>query len=732
MFDTETTLNPQDQALLFGFYRVCRLQEGKYQCIEEGILHADELPDDRLEIIKRFKNAFGSEVVDDDCDENIHLYGRSEFIKHVFFDAIRNRALIVAFNAPWDISRLSIGHKTGKNRAWTLVLDQRISNKTFKLEANPERPCMRVTSKDAKAAFYSLTKPWRPEEWPTYKDGDKVRMVCRVLDLHTLAWSLFNENYSLKRACEELKTAHQKFDHDPRGTVTTEELEYGRQDVRCSVDVLNALKEEFDRHPIELHPDKAVSPASVGKSYLRAMNIIPPKEKFNIPDKIQGIASQAFFGGRAECGIRKTPVPVVVTDFSSQYPTINSLLGNWKVLTAESVTFEVDTDQVCSFVDQITLEKCFDQKSWPQMKFFALVHPKGDIVPVRAEYNDDGVTKNIGTNYLTSKKPIWLSGPDVIASKLLTGKTPHIKKAIRMIPHGQQAGLAEFLKLRGMVEVDPRKQDLFQIMVEQKEVYKESNKALAYFLKICANSTSYGMFFELTPQKLFKPVKVNVFSGQHSHERAVSTLEKRGEWYFPPIASLITGGAHLFLAMLERCVTDKGGHYLFCDTDSMCVVASRNGGPVPCPNEPEIKALSWPDVREIVERFKSLNCYDPLKVPNSILKVEKVNFDGGHQVDLFGYAISTKRYVLYRHDSRGNILILDAKAHGLGYLYPPKDNLGENPDDDWVLEAWHWVLQGEVARPGPNPEWFSLPGDDADDGEHSGCAWKIKGIHETV
>jgi len=32
------------------------------------------------------------------------------------------------------------------------------------------------------------------------------------------------------------------------------------------VDVLNALKQEFDRHPIDLHPDKAVSPASVGKA----------------------------------------------------------------------------------------------------------------------------------------------------------------------------------------------------------------------------------------------------------------------------------------------------------------------------------------------------------------------------------------------------------------------------------------------------------------------------------
>jgi hypothetical protein len=532
--------------------------------------------------------------------------------------------------------------------------------------------------------------------------------VFRVLDLHTLAWALYNETYSLKNACEALRTKNRKFDHDPTGKVTIEELEYARQDVRCTVDVLNALKKEFDRHPIELHPDKAVSPASIGKAYLRAMGILPPKEKFAVPDYIQGIASQAYFGGRAECRIRNTPVPVVLTDFSSQYPTINSLLDNPAVLIAESLTFEDATAEVRKFVEEITLDDCFNQTYWKKMKFFARIRPDRDVVPVRAEYNDGGITKNIGVNYLTSPDPVWISGPDVVASKLLAGKAPKIEKAIRIVPHGKQKGLRP-TNLRGMVEVDPRKDDLFRVMVEQKQVHKESNDALSYFLKICANSTSYGMFYELTPEKLFKPVKVKVFSGEHSHEQTVTTREKQGEWYFPPIAALITGGAHLLLAMLERCVTDKGGHYLFCDTDSMCIVASRTGGWVACPNEPRIKALSWAQVKEIADRFASLNCYDRRKVPGSILKIEKVNFDNDKQIELFGYCISAKRYVLYRYDTHGNIVIVDAKAHGLGYLYSPKDAVKRDPNGDWILEVWHWVLEGEVARPRPIPKWFSLP-----------------------
>src|SRR5713101_1143200 len=290
VFDTETTLDPKEQSLMFGFYRVCQLKGNVYVCVEEGIFRADDLESKYVDVITGFARASRSEVINNDHDEQIHIYDRSAFVEKVFFEAIRIRSLIVAFNAPWDTSRLAVTHKISRTRAWTLVLAQRISSKTGELESNPERPCLRVTSKDAKAAFFSLTKPMRPEEWPTYKVGDKTRLICRVLDLHTLGWALFNENYSLKALCKALHTKNQKFDHEPTGTVTIEELDYARQDVRCTADALNSLKEEFDRHPIELHPDKTVSPASVGKAYLRAMGIIPPKEKFAVPDYIHGIA----------------------------------------------------------------------------------------------------------------------------------------------------------------------------------------------------------------------------------------------------------------------------------------------------------------------------------------------------------------------------------------------------------------------------------------------------------
>ena len=50
----------------------------------------------------------------------------------------------------------------------------------------------------------------------------------------------------------------------------------------------------------------------------------------DFPREVLGYAMNAFFGGRAECRIRRTPLPVVYTDFTSMYPTVNALLGNWR------------------------------------------------------------------------------------------------------------------------------------------------------------------------------------------------------------------------------------------------------------------------------------------------------------------------------------------------------------------------------------------------------------------
>src|SRR5580700_7058847 len=119
-------------------------------------------------------------------------------------------------------------------------------------------------------------------------------------------------------------------------------------------------------------------------------------------DEAYGVFMQSYFGGWAECRIRCWEVPVCLVDFMSEYPSVNELLDNWRVLTANNVTFPDVTKAVRRLLSQITFKRCFNRELWPQFKFFALVRPDDNIFPVRTVYN--GTTKNIGINYLTSKE----------------------------------------------------------------------------------------------------------------------------------------------------------------------------------------------------------------------------------------------------------------------------------------------------------------------------------------
>jgi hypothetical protein len=388
----------------------------------------------------------------------------------------------------------------------------------------------------------------------------------------------------------------------------------------------------------------------------------------------------------------------------SQYSTVNELLGNWDVLTAEAVTFPDATDEVRRLLNQITIDGCFDPHLWRKLRFFALVRPDGDILPARSVYN--GVTQNIGINYVTSKEPIWFAGPDIIAAILLTGKVPHIEKAIRVVPHGRQPGL-QSTSLRNMIDVDAKKNSLFKHVVEQRAA-NEQDKALAYWLKILASSGSYGLFVELNPNES-DVTELIVFSGEESFPTTSDVVEQPGKWFAPHIASLITSGGRLLLAMLEKCVADAGGNYLFCDTDSLAIVTAEDRQQIIMPDGASpVTAISWDEVQSIADRFESLNPYNRKLVPGSILKIHKLNWDKKKQRrQLYGYAIAAKRYALYTKTD-GDIEIVEPKAHGLGYFYPPKDSPKgwEHETPLWIFEAWDWIMRGVLGLERRKPAWL--------------------------
>jgi len=693
-----------DQTLTFGFWRFCELQENGYVCMEEGIFHDENgLSPKEFDLLRKYVKTTKPEVTGEGHGR-LRLYSRAKFFQEVFGIAIQAKALLVCFNAGFDLSRFAVDWETAENGGWSLILSQWRNPQTGDLQPNKFFPRIVIKALNSKTAIIHSTRA------PMCEPGKKSKSVklwpsARFLDLRTLLWALRNKSYSLKSACKEFNIPG-KLDHRPSGNVDLEEIEYCRQDVRATVGLLNWAKQEYDLHPIAPGPDRMFSPASVAKSYLEELHISHPSEKGKDADPAYGIFMQSYFGGRAECRIRNWEVPVCPVDFMSQYPTVNELEDNWAVLTAEYVTFPVSTEEVRQLLSYVTLERCFERNLWPQFKFFALVRPDNDILPVRTAYN--GATQNIGINYLTSKVPIWFAGPDIVASILLTGKIPYIEKAISVVPHGKQPGLRTTC-LRGMVHVDASTNSLFKHVIEQRAAH-ESNPALHYWLKILANSGSYGLFVELNPGES-DAAKVKVFSGEESFETTSDVVEEPGKWFAPHIASLITSGGRLLLAMLEKCIANAGGTFLFCDTDSAAIVSAKHRQRIAMPDGAEPTALSSDEVQGIVDRFEPLNPYDRKLVPGSILKIHKLNWDHKkNRRQLFGYSIAAKRYALYTK-SDNDIEIVEPKAHGLGYFYPPKDSpQGWNHETpQWIFEAWDWILRGVLGLERVRPPWFDLP-----------------------
>ena len=278
IFDCESRITA-DQTLTFGFWRFCELRDGRFVALEEGIFLDDGggLSDKEIEAICEFAKGNKADTADDGCNR-IRVYSRSKFIREVLGTAIQAKAFIVCFNAGFDLSRIAADWTPAKNGGWSLILSQWRDPETGELKPNKFFPRIVIKALNSKTSIIHSTRP--PMFEPRTKN-EKVKHWpgARFLDLRTLLWALRNRSYSLESACEEFNTEHQKIDLRPTGTVTFDEIKYARGDVACTVDLLNAVKKEFDLHPIAPGPDRMFSPASVAKSYLEELNILHPRQK---------------------------------------------------------------------------------------------------------------------------------------------------------------------------------------------------------------------------------------------------------------------------------------------------------------------------------------------------------------------------------------------------------------------------------------------------------------------
>ena len=520
----------------------------------------------------------------------------------------------------------------------------------------------------------------------TIKRNQK-RVDNNFVDLRTLCNALTDEKYTLESACDAFKTDYKKYKAQEHGKINPKYIEYCINDVKSTFSLFLNAKEEFEKYNLPIPITKAYTPASIGKEFLNMMGVKSFFSKnTDFPDEVIGNIMSCYYGGRTECKIRRTPLNVDLLDFLSMYPTVCTLQNLWQFVIADHIKSTDATQEIVNFVDNFELNHVRKRDTWAKLQAIVLVEPEGDVLPIRAQFGDKHAW-NIGISHIKSAPAsMWYSLADVISSKLYTGKSPKIVKAIKFKPVGIQKGLKN-KDIHGAI-VNPHKDDLFKKLIEYrqelkglKEKFKDTSNVDYDFydrkqqiIKIITNAISYGIFVEVRAYDKPNKTLIDIF-GLKQFQVKKTKVEEPGVMFNPIIAVAITSAARLLLASAEAVLQreSKGtASHAYCDTDSMIVPSKYTDA--------------------LQKFFYPLNPYDAEnKKDVQVFEIEKKNVGF--------YGISAKRYCLFTIDENGKRVVDEKKtsSHGLGHLLNPfsvKMNLDEK-EEGWHKEIWTDILDSE-------------------------------------
>lgn len=776
VLDTETWTDPA-QALRFGFFRYARVNWSKpaepvVTVLEESIIVADDPDPHDLEVLWKYRRRKPDvNRVSLDAQYAIQLYARRDFVEDILYPAMTSKTTwIVGANLPFDLSRLVAPHLEISRTGW---------------EAGPgyavDRASGRRTRRD-NPGFYThgFSLPFveyeDEEGWHERRVKDNPRLGLKrlgpqrtgmglidprfhghFLDVLTLGAALSGQHLPLtaekpkKGFCEVFGVDYEAWlrrfgvpfskRKAPHGeALTPEYVSYNRADVAATTELFVALMEEHRALGIQTQPTRIFSSASISKDTLRRLRVpLRLESQPDFPEEVMGFAMTSFYGGRSECRIRRTPVPVTYVDVKSMYPTVSALLGLQDLMAADRVEVR-DSEAVPSlldetqrFLDDLTLDAALQRPTWARLNGIGLVEPRGDLLPVRADWRSEAL--GIAQCYVdAASEPSWWALPDLAAARLRdpgSANGPRLQRVILFEANGT-ADL-KGINIAGR-RLDLRKHDLYVTLIETREKKGKEDERWDRFLKVVANSL-YGITAEMNAERTVdgkkRPIDVHAL---RTVSVPTSLPESPGKFFFAPVATLTTAGARLILALIERLVTDRGGTWCFADTDSMAIVSSSSGGLILCPGgdrrigqEEAVLALSWADVDEIREALNSLNPYRR-KIVEHLLKVEDVNHEGADpdrpRRDIWAWAISAKRYMLFQPrggaasiattgelrttDGSDEEEIAEHRLHGLGHLMDPSDP--ESDDRSWTKQAWRWMFETDRGTVGlADPAWFSSP-----------------------
>ena len=605
---------------------------------------------------------------------------REEFVKTVFIPlALEQRAIVVGFNLPFDLSRLTVDFAPRRNvkstEAWTL----RLLPKTDPAFAFV--PGIRILHVDARKSFISFTGV----------KGKKLGYRGAFLDLKTFVAALTGKGHSLKSAGEAFGCSLRKTEADYGGPVTEEFLDYGLNDVDLTAELYEKAVARYREFNLTEHPSRVFSSASLGKAAFRARGVAPPR----LPPATEGRVMAAFFAGKVECRVVGREVAdIAVLDFTSQYPSLFCLLGAERYLTAERFETRDSTDEVRAFLDKLTVDALLKRETWENPLLWTLceVEADGDLLPMRSSYSNHGRPPTIGWNHVKTETGVTLPYllPDVIAAKPLGGKAPKIVRAISFVPVGKQALEPISILGAGVGPKDNLIQRLSEARIKEKGEKKDGWEARALGLKILVNAVSYGVFVEVNVKRQNGEMEVCGLDAEETFEENGAKVEVAGELFSPLLGAMVTSGAHLLLALLDEVAERNGAEAVYQDTDSAFVTPSSAA--------PAISS--------------ALDSLNPYSVPVPFLKDEtedkapkseypKGSPDGAPRF----FGLSSKRYCLFVRDRYGRPFVFKkgASDHGLGMYQVPEER------EKFTKRVWERLIRAKEDGEEDFSEFAYLP-----------------------
>jgi hypothetical protein len=634
--DSETTSDRRKQ-LQFGAYRV--VDDG--ETVHDGLYYHDDLDAAGLATLRRYAERHAVELLPASVfvKRRLAFWGYRKHHQVTLPDGTivdHMRGAVGGFNLAFDAGSLAVDWvPTEKERSfwngWSLTLadyKRADGSRAVDIFTPPIHVKQLKRGRLFRWGSCKNSDPNRPDLNDAIPEGatnDEAvpgyHYPGRFIDCQTFAESLAGKHFTLEGAYAWfVRRPWHKRPHD-FGILDDALISYCRDDTARTAELHAALLAEWARWDLDgiTTPDRIQSSAGLAKAHLRKIGLhhTPPivpslglAAAGWTPDAVQGACRAAFYAGRLEARVRRWPVPVVTLDVASAYATTFVLLDLWPLLTARRIVAEDATEDARKQLDTFDTTALLRPETWPKLTTICEVEPDNDVLPVRARFGprwrdvvdpdgllpdapgeDDDNGLNTTLPRIAKGPPQWWGLPDCLVSKLETGKAPHIRRAIRFVANGQ-IDLSAPIRIRSEIPFDPKTDNLVAVLLAERARRKAAGDTfLDAILKQLANATAYGLLAEerVGDRHPKKTTRANVRAWSGEVTPRLGTLPAglvRGAYHCAVIASAVTSGTRLLVGLIDHLFREQGGTVANLVIDGLSVVATEQGGWVPCPGGP--------------------------------------------------------------------------------------------------------------------------------------------------